>query len=111
MKTLLLRLDDACPKRDVEKWDRIEVLLDKYGVKPLVGIIPNCKDPAFESYSIDKEFWTKRVPEWDKKDWAFAMHGYEHVFNTNEGGINPVNSRSEYAGLSFEEQSIKIKRL
>ena len=44
MAKYIMRLDDACPKRDVEKWDRIEDLLDKFNVRPLVGIIPDCKD-------------------------------------------------------------------
>ena len=109
MKTYLLRLDDACPKRDIAKWDKMESLLDKYGVKPLVGIIPDCKDPAFEKYPFDEKFWTERVLRWKEKNWTFAMHGYEHVFNTKNRGINPVNPRSEFAGLSFDEQLNKIQ--
>ncbi len=109
MKIHYLRLDDAAPKRDVEKWDRIEKLLDKYGIKPLVGIIPLCKDVDFEKYTEDIEFWSKRVPEWQEKQWTLAMHGYKHVFSTNSGGANPVNLKSEYAGLSYEEQKRKIE--
>ncbi len=109
MKKLILRLDDACPKRDVEKWNKIESLLDKYSVKPLVGIIPDCKDPEFEKYPEDTEFWSKRVVAWKEKGWTFAMHGYEHVFNTKEAGINPVNKYSEFAGLSLEIQQEKIR--
>lgn len=108
MRKYLLRLDDASPKRDVAKWDKMETLLDKYGVKPLVGIIPDCKDPDFEKYPFDKDFWMKRIYAWKQKNWIFAMHGYEHVFHTKNGGINPVNKYSEFAGLSFEEQSSKI---
>lgn len=108
MKTLLLRLDDACPKRDIAKWDRMEAMLDKYGVKPLVGIIPDCKDPAMDCYKSDERFWTERVPAWKAKGWSFAMHGFEHVYHTDRGGINPVNPRSEFAGLSFEEQCTKV---
>lgn len=110
MKTYLMRLDDACPKRDIKKWDRIEELLDKYNVKPLVGIIPDCKDPDMDCYKEDCEFWTKRIASWKSKNWTFAMHGYEHIFNTNNAGINPVNKYSEFAGLSLAEQSEKIKK-
>lgn len=109
MKILLIRLDDACPSRDIAKWDRMEALLDAYGVKPLVGIIPDCKDPAMKEYAEDSDFWLKRVPSWKEKGWAFAMHGYEHVYHTESGGINPVNRRSEFAGLSYEEQCVKIR--
>ena len=47
MTMYLMRLDDACEKRNVKNWDRMEALLDKYNVKPLVAVIPNCKDPNF----------------------------------------------------------------
>lgn len=53
----IIRLDDACEKRDIKKWDRIEKILDKYNVKAIVGIIPNCKDPDMDKYLIDDDFW------------------------------------------------------
>lgn len=108
MSRYIMRLDDACPKRDVAKWDRMETLLDRYGVKPLVGIIPDCKDPDMDCYAEDVEFWTKRVVAWRAKGWQFALHGYNHVFKTNCAGINPVNSRSEFAGVPLEEQKKMI---
>ena len=79
MKKYFLRLDDACPKRDRAKWDRMEFLLDKYDVKPLVGIIPRCKDPEFEKYATDENFWTNRVPAWRKKGWIFFKKGEQRI--------------------------------
>ena len=38
------------------------------------------------------------------------MHGYEHRYVTKDGGLNPLNKRSEFAGLSYEEQAKKISR-
>ena len=43
----LVRLDDASEYMDIEKWKIVEGILDKYQIKPLVGIIPDNKD-AFE---------------------------------------------------------------
>ena len=40
MRRYLLRLDDASNFMDVEKWLRMERLLDQYGIKPIFGIIP-----------------------------------------------------------------------
>lgn len=108
MTRYLMRLDDASPKRDVTKWDRMETLLDKYGVKPLVGIIPDCIDPDMSSYREDPDFWNVRVKEWQAKGWELALHGFNHVFNTECGGINPVNKRSEFAGLPLERQKQMI---
>ncbi len=81
----LLRLDDASEYRDTQKWDRMEELLNKYKIKPIFGIIPDCKDPSLLKYSKDEMFWD-RVKQWINAGWIPAMHGYQHVFKTNRGG-------------------------
>lgn len=108
MSKYIMRLDDAAEKMDIEKWNRMEQLLDKYSVKPLVGVIPICKDPMMDKYETDNGFWDK-VHRWMNKGWSIALHGYEHVYCTEDGGINPVNQRSEFAGLPLEEQKRKIR--
>ena len=37
MSRYIMRLDDACPRHDRDKWQRMEELLNAYGVKPIVG--------------------------------------------------------------------------
>lgn len=108
MKKFILRLDDACEKRDIEKWDRIEALLDKYNIKPLVGIIPHCEDSMMEKYRIDDLFWD-RVIKWTQKGWCIALHGYNHVYTSEDGGLNPINRRTEFAGVKLSVQKQKIK--
>ena len=105
----LIRLDDACPYMDAQKWQLMEEILDKYGVKPLVGIIPANADPETMIDEEDSLFWEK-VQKWIAKEWKMALHGYDHVCITQEGGINPVHHRSEFAGLSYEEQTEKVKK-
>lgn len=104
----ILRLDDASEFMSLDKWDRMEKLLDKYGIKPIYGIIPANKDPNLLSYGKVENFW-QLMTRWEKKGWAPALHGFTHVFETNEGGINPVNFRSEYAGVKLEHQKYKIR--
>lgn len=105
----LIRLDDACPMMDSEKWLRIEVLLDKYRINPMVGVIPNCKDGNLAFQDIDQEFWRK-VQSWQEKGWTIAMHGYDHCYVSDKGmqGINPMWKRSEFAGVDLEEQREKV---
>ena len=107
MGKYIMRLDDACERRNIENWDRIESLLDEYGIKPLVGVIPCCHDQAMEKYPEDVNFW-ERCHAWHDKGWTVAMHGYNHVYTTQNGGINPVNKRSEFAGVPYEIQKEKI---
>lgn len=108
MAKYIMRLDDACAKRDVQKWDCMEKLLDKYGIKPLIGVIPKCEDPMMNVYDVDVSFW-KRVESWQKKGWTIALHGYTHCYSTTSGGINPVNARSEFAGEPLDTQKEKLK--
>lgn len=109
MGKYMIRLDDAAERRDKEKWDRMEALLDRYAVSPLVGIIPDCRDRDFLIYERDPLFWDKAVM-WKKKGWEIALHGFDHVCITNQGGLNPVHHRSEFAGLPLIEQQKKIRR-
>lgn len=105
----LIRLDDASEYMDIEKWNKIEEILDKYEIKPIVGVIPNNQDKELVSkYKKDLEFWNK-AKVWQSKKWAIALHGYNHVCETNNGGINPVNMRSEFAGVELEDQKKKIR--
>ena len=105
----LLRLDDASEYMDIKKWKRMEELLDKYGIKPIYGIIPANEDPELLKYGRVEGFWNLMI-SWKEKGWTPALHGYTHVFETEDGGINPVNSRSEFAGVSLERQRQKIKK-
>lgn len=108
MTNYIMRLDDACEKRNIKSWNKIEDILDKYGIKPLVGVIPNCEDPCMDQYKFDYDYETK-LNNWIRKGWTLALHGYNHVYSTDSGGINPVNYRSEFAGESLEVQKEKIR--
>lgn len=107
----LIRLDDACPYMDRAKWQRMEDILDKYGVKPLVGIIPANADPKTMIELEDPTFWEK-AHSWERKGWQIALHGYDHVYISDGGmkGLNPFWKRSEFAGLPLEQQQEKIRK-
>lgn len=106
----LIRLDDASEYMDINKWNRMEKLLDKYNIKPIVGVIPDNRDESLvKQYNLDEGFWDK-VKKWQYKEWEIALHGYDHICITQSGGINPINPRSEFAGVSLDEQKKKIKK-
>ena len=110
MKKYLIRLDDACPTMNHQKWESMEALLDKYSIKPMVGVIPHNEDKEQIIDESDPLFW-QMVKEWEQKGWAIALHGYNHCYTSDGGlqGLNPMWSRSEFAGLSLEKQREKIK--
>ena len=109
MSQYILRLDDASDYMDVEKWQRMEDILARYGIKPLVGVIPDYRDSSLtETYKQDPEFWDKTA-RWKEKGWELALHGCYHKYTTEEGGINPVNKRSEFAGVPLDKQKEMIR--
>lgn len=105
----LLRLDDASQFMNKSNWLKMEELLDRYSIKPIVGVIPDNQDSELLKYGEIDDFWNL-VKKWQSKDWTIALHGCTHVYETEEGGINPVNKRSEFAGLPLAEQKEKIKK-
>lgn len=103
-----IRLDDASEYMGITKWRRMEQLLDKYNIKPIFGIIPHNEDPELLDYKYLQQFWGW-VQDRVKTGWVPAMHGYNHVYETKCGGLNPVNQDSEFAGVPYEQQCKKIK--
>lgn len=105
----LLRLDDACATMDRARWDRVERLFDELGLKPLVAVVPDNRDPELAKAPTDPAFWD-RVRRWRDKGWTVAMHGYQHLLRpTTAKMILPFYPHSEFAGLGFEEQADKLR--
>lgn len=108
MSVYLLRLDDASEYMNRMNWERLENLCDTYNVRPLIGVIPDCRDKQLMVYGKVPDY-PEIIARWQAKKYMLAMHGFTHVFETAEGGINPVKRRSEFAGLPLERQKEKIK--
>lgn len=106
---ILVRFDDICPTMDFAQFRRATDLLDRYKVKPLIGVIPDCKDSDLEIETPHEDFWNF-VRELHKKGYTIAMHGYQHTFSSNHSGIVTNRIGSEFAGLSLDIQVEKIKR-
>lgn len=104
----LIRLDDACPTMHKDNWDKMEKLLRHYNILPMVGVIPANADPNQNHDECDPHFWLK-VRRWKEEGWTIALHGYDHLYISESSGFNPMWRRSEFAGVSLEEQKNKIK--
>ena len=106
----LIRLDDACPCQNRKNWERIEKILIKYDIKPIVGVIPDCQDKSLKYDEPMNHFWQK-VKEWEKNNWTVAIHDYQHLcFKTKSFSFVPFHKKSEFVGLPYEIQAEKIKK-
>lgn len=109
MTKYLFRIDDIHPKMDWENFNRLKDLFSNYQIKPILSVIP---DNGNESLNREKEklnFW-ESMRIFETRGWTLAMHGYQHRYINKEAGILNINKRSEFAGLSYQEQFEKIKR-
>lgn len=108
-KKIYVRLDDACPWMDHDKWDRIIDILDRNEIKPLIGIIPQNLDSQTRIKDENPDFWNK-MTLLASRGYSIALHGFDHRCVTDCGGVNPVHQRSEFAGLPLNVQREKIRK-
>ena len=109
MKRILVRFDDICPTMDYNQFHIAIELMNKYNVKALLGIIPDCKDPDLLLEEKHIDFWDF-VKELQSNGYTIAMHGVNHVFDNHARGSIVSRWDSEFAGQTFEEQLEKIKK-
>lgn len=102
---IAVRLDDITPDMDWERFWEFKRLLDRYQVKPLIGVVPDNRDANLKGSDKGKpeDFWAY-IATLQKSGWIIAMHGYQHIYTTEKGGIFPLNNFSEFAGISYEKQ-------
>src|SRR5258705_10374661 len=105
----LLRFDDICPTMNWRVWEEIETILVERGLKPLLAVVPDNRDPGLQVDSPVGDFWD-RVRDWQDRGWTIALHGFQHRYVTRKAGMVAVRKKSEFAGLPAWEQREKIRR-
>jgi predicted deacetylase len=105
----LVRLDDALPTLRTDTWEVVENLLNEYGIKPMVAVIPNNRDETMLFCAEDPLFW-ERVRGWQAKGWSIGLHGFEHTYHkvSRTRSLIPLHERSEFVGLDLEVQRNKF---
>jgi len=110
MTRYLIRLDDLCPTNNLTRWAPFFEIFDRYDIKPIIAVIPANKDPKLMACGNLKEDFWEFVRELSNKGYAIAMHGYQHQYVTSNSGLLKMNKRSEFAGLSFHKQELKVRK-
>src|SRR5437660_1103665 len=81
----LIRFDDVCPTMNWAIWNDLESLLGSIGVKPIVAVVPDNRDPALVVAPAVSDFWD-RVRGWKARGWSIGIHGHQHVYRTSSPG-------------------------
>lgn len=105
--TFVIRLDDICPTMRWASMDRAAILFRELDIRPLIGVVPDNRDPTLMLDPPRGDFWDL-VRAWAADGWAVAQHGYQHLYVSPSSGMLGIASRSEFAGLPFDEQRRKL---
>lgn len=105
---ITIRMDDITPDMDWDKFYRFKSILDKNGINPLIGVVPDNKDEKLRKNPVKEDFW-QYICGLQQHGWTVAMHGYNHLYSTKESGLFPIGDKSEFAGLSYKKQDDMIR--
>ena len=108
-RKIFVRCDDICPTMDFTRFEQARSLFKEFGIKPMLGIIPTCQDSDLEIETAHEEFWVY-MHQLQDEGYTLAMHGYEHIFDTDTRGTVNLGFKSEFAGHTLEEQVEKIRK-
>src|SRR5437763_10368509 len=104
----LLRFDDICPTMRWDVWSEIEASLMDFGIKPILAVVPDNRDPVLQVAPPMKDFW-ERVRRWQELGWTIALHGYQHLYVARDGGLVTRRKKSEFASLPANVQEEKLR--
>jgi len=107
---ILIRLDDVAENMNWDLMEKLELIFEKYKIKPVLGVIPNNKDDELLSYPKKNDFW-KQVRIWKNKGWEITMHGSTHVYDKicKKNDYFGHGGGSEFCGHTLETQISRIK--
>jgi Uncharacterized protein conserved in bacteria (DUF2334) len=99
----LLRFDDLCPTMDRERWERFRVLIERFGVRPILAVIPDNCDPELERDLPNPGFWEEMRAR-EAAGATIGLHGYRHVCTETGRSLIPGRGETEFAGASLDLQ-------
>jgi len=103
MPRFVIRLDDICPTMDHEKFARARAHFEATGVRPLMGVVPDNRDPDLQVNPPDPAFW-ETMRDLRAQGWGISQHGYRHSIHTSDRGLLGSTPRSEFAGRPLDVQ-------
>jgi len=116
MKTMyLFRMDDITPGMDWNRFWALMQLFQRHQIKPLLGVVPDNRDPNLERCSRHPRFWEMLRSLVDSDAIDVAQHGYQHILvhRPDTALLGPsvgiYKQLSEFAGDPFYDQDFRIR--
>lgn len=104
----MIRMDDITADMNWDKFNQIREIFEQYQIFPLLGVVPDNQDTKLSIQDKKEDFWDI-IRSLQKQGWSIAQHGTYHKYVTDDCGMLGLKDSSEFAGLSYEEQYIKLE--
>jgi hypothetical protein len=104
----LLRFDDLCPTMEHDRWQRCQTLIEEFGLKPILAVIPDNHDHSLYLSPPDPQFWP-RMRAMEAAGATIALHGYSHNCISKGPSILKLHQHSEFAGVEEVTQQRWIR--
>jgi len=104
----LLRFDDLCPTMAWERLQRLLPIIEEFGIRPILAVVPENCDPELDVSAPDPEFWS-RMRAMESAGATVGLHGYRHVCNSKGRSLVPLHRSSEFAGVPEQTQQNWIR--
>ena len=99
----LLRFDDLCPTAGQPQWQRFLPLIEEFGLRPILAVVPDNQDRELKLSAPAPEFWAQ-MRALQAVGAAIGLHGYRHRCVSSGSGLLNLHRYSEFAGVPEEIQ-------
>ncbi|MGB8029319.1 MAG: DUF2334 domain-containing protein [Terracidiphilus sp.] len=99
----LLRCDDLCPTVPLERWRRVESLIEEFKLQPILAVVPDNRDPELVVSTPDPGFW-QRMRALEVSGAVVGLHGYRHDCTSLGRSLLRLADTSEFAGVPAQTQ-------
>ena len=108
MTYYLLRFDDITPGMSWSKFLPLKSQIEDFGIKSILGVVPECKDTNLLVEDNRSDFF-ELIRAYKHYGDSIFQHGTHHIYKNSNAGILGINSKSEFSGLSLDDQTRLIK--
>jgi Uncharacterized protein conserved in bacteria (DUF2334) len=99
----LLRFDDLCPTISAKRWEPFRTLIEEFGVRPILAVVPDNHDSDLVRAPADPGFW-EQMRRLEASGATIAVHGFRHVCDNEGRSLLGIHRRSEFAGVKYDTQ-------
>lgn len=104
----LLRFDDVCPTMAGDRFERFMGITDRYGIRPILAVVPENRDPELNVERPDPHFWA-RMRALESSGATIALHGYRHLCESHGPSYLGLHTVTEFAGIPEHTQAEWIR--